>query len=153
MTRAEATRSEERTRIPKPARRLEGDNRSALSPGTSADAPFPPRPSRRRRGGTEGTVARDARERERAQTRPSQRGAKDGDQVGSLATEPGRKAHPRSALGSVAYAVHGIAFLLLAAAGLIHFGKVFWVASAAIAAFSVMSLREAWVGLRSRYRA
>jgi hypothetical protein len=50
----------------------------------------------------------------------------------------------------VAYAAHGLGFLALAAAALVHFGQVFWVPALVIIVVSEMSLREAWLLLKRR---
>jgi hypothetical protein len=46
-------------------------------------------------------------------------------------------------------AVHGVVFLGLTAAALIHFGQVFDIVCAVSAVLSIMSLKEAWTGLRN----
>ena len=62
-----------------------------------------------------------------------------------------REGERPSLLSIVGDAVHGIFFLALTAAALIHFGPVFEAVAAAVAVLSVMSLKEAWDGMR-RYR-
>jgi hypothetical protein len=59
-----------------------------------------------------------------------------------------REGERPSLLSIVGDALHGIFFLALAAAALIHFGSVFEAVAAAVAVLSLMSLKEAWDGLR-----
>ncbi len=51
-------------------------------------------------------------------------------------------------LGPLAYALHGLFFLALAAAALAWFGPVFDVVSGIVAVLALASLRQAWIGLR-----
>jgi hypothetical protein len=55
-----------------------------------------------------------------------------------------------SLLSIVGDTVHGVVFLGLAGAALLHFGQSFGVLAAVVAALSILSLREAWIGLRAR---
>jgi hypothetical protein len=55
---------------------------------------------------------------------------------------------PPSLWSIVGDAVHGVVFLVLTAAALLYFGQVFDVVAAVVAILAVMSLREAWEGLR-----
>jgi hypothetical protein len=73
------------------------------------------------------------------------RGARhDGEKTIIASTGVIPRDHPP--LGMIAaYMAHGVGFLALAAAALVHFGLVFWVAALVIAAFSAISLREAWL--------
>src|SRR5579875_1309815 len=55
---------------------------------------------------------------------------------------------PPSLPSIIGDAVHGILFLGLTLAALVHFGQVFDVVAAVVAALAAMSLKEAWSGLR-----
>jgi hypothetical protein len=54
-----------------------------------------------------------------------------------------------SLLSIVGDTVHGVVFLGLAGAALVHFGQSFGVLAAVVAALALLSLREAWIGLRA----
>jgi hypothetical protein len=89
------------------------------------------------------SACQDQRPRRRRRQRRTSLWPTDFDPVNGK-TPPPR--HP--SLGAIfAYTTHGIGFLLLAAAALVHFGRVFWIAALVIVVFSVISLREAWLTL------
>jgi len=52
-------------------------------------------------------------------------------------------------VGSVAYAIHGLVFLLLVIGALIEFGPVFDVLGAVVAVIALSSLQHAWTGFRA----
>lgn len=52
-------------------------------------------------------------------------------------------------VGSVAYALHGLFFLLLVVGALIEFGAVFDVLGAVVAVIALSSLQHAWTGFRA----
>jgi hypothetical protein len=54
----------------------------------------------------------------------------------------------RPLVGAVAYGVHGIVFLALVGAALMHFGSIFAVVGAIVAAIALGSLHQAWIGFR-----
>jgi hypothetical protein len=63
---------------------------------------------------------------------------------------PERRAGDRQALlGAIGAAVHGVFFLAVAGLALLRFGAIFDVVSGIIAALALMSLRQAWSGLRT----
>lgn len=52
-------------------------------------------------------------------------------------------------LGSAAYAMHGLFFLLLVVGALIRFGPVFDVLGGVVAVLALSSLKQAWTGFRA----
>jgi hypothetical protein len=90
--------------------------------------------------------------RERLRPSPSRPRRASGADAGRPEPAPDRRnpaqEEPVAVIGIIGDLVHGVAFLLLAAAALYYFGRIFWVVSAAMAALCVVSLREAWSGLR-----
>jgi hypothetical protein len=92
------------------------------------------------------------RQRDGAKQQRRPAGRAGGRELRPAADRPKKQEGERPSLSSiVGDAVHGVLFLALTAAALIHFGQVFEVVAAAVAVLSVMSLKEAWDGLR-RYR-
>jgi hypothetical protein len=62
--------------------------------------------------------------------------------------EETRAGEREALLGAIGDAIHGVFFLAVAALALWRFGAVFDVVSGIIAALALMSLRQAWIGLR-----
>ncbi|HUZ71767.1 MAG TPA: hypothetical protein VMU87_02170 [Stellaceae bacterium] len=81
-------------------------------------------------------------------------GAADGTAAAApAAAERSTQARDRQPLiGSIAYAVHGLFFLLLVAAALYWFGSVFGVLGAIVAVIALASLKQAWTGLQNYRR-
>jgi hypothetical protein len=69
------------------------------------------------------------------------------------AAVPARPADREALLGAIGDAVHGVFFLAVAALALLRFGAVFDVVSGIIAGLALMSLRQAWIGLREHLAA
>jgi hypothetical protein len=86
--------------------------------------------------------------RQQQQRRPVGRAAR--REPRPVVDKPKKQGSERPSLWSIiGDAVHGVVFLGLMAAALIYFGRIFDVVAAAVAGLSVMSLKEAWTGLRN----
>jgi hypothetical protein len=89
------------------------------------------------------------RDSARQQRRSSGRPAAARHEPRPLAERPKKgEERPPSLPSIIGDAVHGILFLGLTLAALVHFGQVFDVVAAVVAALAAMSLKEAWSGLR-----
>lgn len=90
--------------------------------------------------------------REASRPSPKRRKLFSGADTGGSPSAPDRHSRdpeqPVSFIGSVGHLVHAVAFLLLGAASLYYFGRVFFVVSGAMAVLALVSLREGWGELR-----